>query len=165
MFFSSQKTHIIFVIVSINYSWVSQLDHRIVMSSVFDGRWKFDQIMSNQNKVFWGVGKSQGSRFGLPRFTSGLKRSFSGGLTSYFSFWFDFTPCLPAVRQPRGFSPSPGEPAPAQQFPFAIVFYHARSFSSTIIEESLPLPDWERAFVLAAVDLPPQSRPGRPRVL
>ena len=53
-FFSSQKTHIMFVIVSINYSWVSQLDHRIVMSSVFDGRWKFDQIMSNQNKVFWG---------------------------------------------------------------------------------------------------------------
>ena len=53
-FFSSQKTHIIFVIVSINYSWVSQLDHRIVMSSFFDVRWKFDQIMSNQSKVFWG---------------------------------------------------------------------------------------------------------------
>ena len=127
-FFSSQKTHIMFVIVSINYSWVSQLDHRIVMSSVFDGRWKFDQIMSNQNKVFWGVGKSQGSRFGLPCFTSGLKWSISGGLTSYFSFWFDFTPWLPAVQQPRGFSPSPDEPTPAQQFPFEVVFYHSRSF-------------------------------------
>ena len=101
-FFSSQKTHIMFVIVSINYSWVSQLDHRIVMSSVFDGRWKFDQIMSNQNKVFWGVGKSQGSRFRLPRFTSGLKKVFVGWLDFIVLFlvWLhSLPPCCPATTR------------------------------------------------------------------
>ena len=102
-FFSSQKTHIMFVIVSINYSWVSQLDHRIVMSSVFDGRWKFDQIMSNQNKVFWGGWEITRKQFPTSPFHLWLeKRSFSGGLPSYFSFlvWLhSLPPCCPATTR------------------------------------------------------------------
>ena len=132
------QRHIMFVIVSINYSWVSQLDHRIVMSSVFDGRWKFDQIMSNQNKVFWGVGKSQGSRFGLPRFTSGLKRSFSGGLTSYFYFWFDSLPASLLSGNHAAFLHHLASQHLHKNCNCLLSF--SILFSSTTIEESLPLP-------------------------
>ena len=138
-FFSSQKTHIIFVIVSINYSWVSQLDHRIVMSSVFDGRWKFDQIMSNQNKVLWGGWEITRKQIRTSPFHLGFEMVFFRWFDFIFLFlvWLhSLPPCCPATT--RLFSITWRASTCTR---IVIVFYHSRSYSSTtsIIEESLRL--------------------------
>ena len=139
---AGQKIHIMFVIVSINYSWVSQLDHRIVMSSVFDVRWKFDQIMSNQNKVLWGGWEI--TRKQIPAKTSPFHLWYE---KKVFFSWFDFIflflvwlhslpPCCPATT--RLFSITWRANTCTR---IVIVFYLSRSYSSTtsIIEESLRL--------------------------